>query len=408
MAMTLMHVLDGLVRRLMAAVSSEQATSPAQSSPAAKGDNDTPFPALVVTANVGSLFEQVDALLDIWLDAFCAAVDIHNPAFVALHMQEVGGKEYKTSMRFVEVFISRILERESMRRFTCFRAFLDTQFQLEDSFTALGSVFFAEPGLSPQLWNFQTACWESASLQLVTTDSPYQRKEKFASHMYPGTWTRKGYLHTRWQLCGRAYNFVNVHLFHDASNVAAFESTPSLFSEKRMAALKVVLDRCPGDGTELHGFVFGDFNFRLSLKPVVQDIVGLGVLSRSDKGYRAPGKSPHGPDDLVLEPKLFRFRDPEVFLHEHQRFRRFDNEPETKPDLLCELPVAFGPSYAYSEEPDEPSKFLTKRCPGWCDRVMVTKKLHDELSAKGPVWYGLLGVDVCMGDHKPVALSCFL
>ncbi|KPJ21630.1 Type I inositol-1,4,5-trisphosphate 5-phosphatase [Papilio machaon] len=41
-------------------------------------------------------------------------------------------------------------------------------------------------------------------------------------------WSRKGFLRTRWLLRGTAVEFVNIHLFHDASNLVAMEPFPSV------------------------------------------------------------------------------------------------------------------------------------------------------------------------------------
>ncbi|GBP35645.1 Type I inositol 1,4,5-trisphosphate 5-phosphatase [Eumeta japonica] len=41
-------------------------------------------------------------------------------------------------------------------------------------------------------------------------------------------WSRKGFLRTRWMIRGTAVEFVNIHLFHDASNLVAMEPFPSV------------------------------------------------------------------------------------------------------------------------------------------------------------------------------------
>jgi inositol-1,4,5-trisphosphate 5-phosphatase len=63
--------------------------------------------------------------------------------------------------------------------------------------------------------------------------------------------------------------------------------------------------------------------------------------------------------------------------------------------------VTFEPSYAYSETPGEARVLLRKRCPAWCDRVLLNAPAHAAAVAKAPV-YGLLARDACVGDHKPV------
>lgn len=40
-----------------------------------------------------------------------------------------------------------------------------------------------------------------------------------------------------------AFDLVNIHLFHDASNLVAWENSPSVYSDTRQKALGYVLDR---------------------------------------------------------------------------------------------------------------------------------------------------------------------
>lgn len=40
-----------------------------------------------------------------------------------------------------------------------------------------------------------------------------------------------------------AFDLVNIHLFHDASNLVAWEKSPSVYSGTRQKALGYVLDR---------------------------------------------------------------------------------------------------------------------------------------------------------------------
>lgn len=41
----------------------------------------------------------------------------------------------------------------------------------------------------------------------------------------------------------RTFDLVNIHLFHDASNLVAWEKSPSIYSGTRQKALGYVLDR---------------------------------------------------------------------------------------------------------------------------------------------------------------------
>nr|XP_027223947.1 type I inositol 1,4,5-trisphosphate 5-phosphatase-like isoform X2 [Penaeus vannamei] len=63
---------------------------------------------LLVTANIASCFEQPDTMLKPWITEFLKTVEDHEPQFIALHCQEVGGKNYEESMQHVEHFVRLI------------------------------------------------------------------------------------------------------------------------------------------------------------------------------------------------------------------------------------------------------------------------------------------------------------
>ena len=159
------------------------------------------------------------------------------------------------------------------------------------------------------------------------------RHAKFPTSYFtlcPG-WSRKGFLHTRWRVQGRALELVNVHLFADESNLRALERGDgpgfirglSMFASARLGALRAVLDgiavsdRPPpthhheqqqqqpppealdvtdptsseggkgagsgddGGGGGLLVFLFGDFNFRLDLCGVVRHVCGERGLEQA-------------------------------------------------------------------------------------------------------------------------------
>ena len=41
-------------------------------------------------------------------------------------------------------------------------------------------------------------------------------------------WSRKGYMRTRWRIRGTVIDLVNIHLFHDASNLMAMREVSPL------------------------------------------------------------------------------------------------------------------------------------------------------------------------------------
>ena len=79
-------------------------------------------------------------------------------------------------------------------------------------------------------------------------------------------------------------------MFHDASNLIALNSSPSIYSEYRRKALNYTLDvinknkSIKEDESEQAFAIFGDFNFRLDLKPLVD--VSISLLIRVVKVFK--------------------------------------------------------------------------------------------------------------------------
>lgn len=177
-------------------------------------------------------------------------------------------------------------------------------------------------------------------------------------------------MRVKWMLDGRPLDLVNVHLFHDESNINAMQDSPSQYSLSRRNALHYVLSRCRDvEGpSETPLFLFGDLNFRLDLGSVVQHLAreagGKKLDARDGKTIQLTLLDKHSSDTplLLLHTKRFLLSTPEVFLEgSGEQFRRFDHEPASFADELKEIPVTFEPSYPYAESVDKPGSFLTKR-----------------------------------------------
>lgn len=145
-------------------------------------------------------------------------------------------------------------------------------------------------------------CPSNENIELV-------EKIKFPQELFPECrWSRKGFMRTRWLLneC-QPIDLVNIHLFHDASNIIAMKSTPSPYAQNRQRALEFTLDIISkplprGGRVKSHPtsaatnptvneednivplFIFGDFNFRLDTNRVIQRITdGVPpVVKKSD------------------------------------------------------------------------------------------------------------------------------
>ncbi len=293
-----------------------------------------------------------------------------------------------------------------------------------------------------------------------TSDLTTVEKRKFPLHLFPdGRYSRKGFLRTRWRLRRTQVDLVNVHLFHDASNLVSFEAAPSIYCDYRRRALRHVLDHLEAD-SDGHGrkpfFIFGDFNFRLEGKAVLKKLTrGLSRVEGAGEGTSAvslgeSGKEVSSSDavknsadclqfldgeseEVVLRvsKKEFRLSRPslsETFSQRWEQWRRFDRELSAGDagSRLVEMELNFPPTYPYVEDGDAAtgaSAYMETRVPAWCDRVLMSYtardlivdededededrglSMGDALQGASSAEYNMIGRDSCMGDHKPVFL----
>jgi len=95
---------------------------------------------LLVTANIGSIFENPSVMLKIWTEEFLNTVSRLDPYFIALHCQEVGGKNYEESMKHVNFFVSLLMTSKELRIFNRAQVFLDEEFTSAENFTVTSQI----------------------------------------------------------------------------------------------------------------------------------------------------------------------------------------------------------------------------------------------------------------------------
>ncbi|XP_035783040.1 inositol polyphosphate-5-phosphatase A-like isoform X3 [Anopheles albimanus] len=390
-------------------------------------DQESSIPVLLVTANVGSVFEDPSNLLHLWVREFLDHVSQCRPKFIALHLQEVGGKTYEKSMDYVQEFIANLCESEELSDYSRIRVYLDEDYNSAEHFTALGNLYFVQSTVKHVLmWNFLTHEWDLVEGKSIYTGSietvASKEKAKFPQQFFPECkWSRKGFLRTRWFLNGTVFDLVNIHLFHDASNLAACEEFPSVYCKSRRRALVYTLERFHKDTVNhpVPYFVFGDFNFRCDTEGVIKKLTEDLTMHRIQNTASKPDstkvqyRDSDGVNVLTVGKKEFSHCDQSTF--KEQWLRQFDRELDSLRSVLYEYPITFPPSYPYEEDPLQPGAYMTTRCPAWCDRILISpaaRKLIcggvDNAMAKhdaGVTNYGVIGSNVCMGDHKPVYLS---
>ncbi|XP_029465844.1 type I inositol 1,4,5-trisphosphate 5-phosphatase isoform X3 [Rhinatrema bivittatum] len=354
---------------------------------------------LLVTANVGTLFDDTENLQKSWLREFYQSVHTHKPHFLVLHCQEVGGKNYEASMSHVDKLVKELLSSDAMKDYNRARVYLDENYKSQENFTALGNFYFLHESLKNILqFDFKAKKYRKVTGKEIYSDTlestPMLEKEKFPQEFFPESKSsRKGFIRTRWCICDCAFDLVNIHLFHDASNLTAWDASPSVYSGIRQKALSYVLNSITDHRFERAPFfIFGDFNFRLDLKSVLE------ILCAKTKMQTVRATDTNAVDKLI-------FREPE----NDQKLLEFDKELSFFKDRLYELDISFPPSYPYSEDSSQGQQYMNTRCPAWCDRIIMSHSAKELLvkseNEEKIVTYDNIGPNICMGDHKPVFLS---
>lgn len=82
-------------------------------------------------------FSQPLRLLRPWLEAFFLKVGEVKPQFLALHLQELGGKTYEKSTQHVKEFVKQLCDAAIMQNFDVVRIFLDEDFNTAEHFTVI-------------------------------------------------------------------------------------------------------------------------------------------------------------------------------------------------------------------------------------------------------------------------------
>ncbi|XP_059159404.1 inositol polyphosphate-5-phosphatase A-like isoform X2 [Physella acuta] len=375
---------------------------------------------MLVTANVGSIFEEPDTMFPSWLKAFFQCLQTHKPGLIALHCQEVGGKNYEASMQHVNHFIKTLLACEELHKYDKARIFLDEDYTASDKFTALGNMYFIHEEVSDVLiWDFVDCKFIEVEGREVLSGNienvPIKEKAKFPQHFFPEfKWSRKGFLRTRWSINNCIFDLVNIHLFHDASNILAMESSPSVYSANRQRALLHTLQRFENDKySKVPLFIFGDFNFRLDSNLLIQELTSK-LTAHQFRGKKDNVNKIEYTEDgngkvvLTVGSKSFDYYDKhtDLFSTMNKRLHQYDTELSSFRDRLSEFEITFPPSYPFCEDVADGISYMKTRVPSWCDRVLLTHLARDVLiqDPSHPVIYDLMGKDVCMGDHKPVYL----
>jgi len=200
---------------------------------------------------------------------------------------------------------------------------------------------------------------------------------------------------------------VNVHLFHDASNLVALSVSPSLYSENRRRALKYTLEKINENRylTEFDSYtaIFGDFNFRLDLGPLIDKYTSTtknSGINENEESTAKTFKDTDKRDIFVISEKKFKWNRSSSIQDEIYTLREFDREIQMCHEPLYEFPYNFPPSYPFVEDLVNVEKYMETRCPAWCDRVVFDKNMSQLVTNEPSTEYDMIGLKAPMGDHK--------
>ena len=365
---------------------------------------------LLVSANVGSLFERPEVILDNWQQQFAKLVETEQPDFFALHVQELGGKsnDFGRNSCMLANLAQFFYEHEAFSGFRTGRAFMDQDNDNEELYTALGSIYLFHQSIADQseIFSFSKNCYvplTSKTLATSLNECDYVDRQKFPVQYFPnGRLSRKGFMRTMWSICGTKIELSNIHLFHDDSNIKALQASPSDYALHRRNALSYFLGKLD---ISVPSFIFGDFNFRTDTKALLSYLINEKrcIVSKSVNKIALDWETTQENEKenaLEIEPKKFRSK--LGWMVAKDFLRQFDTEMKAFPSLK-ELPVNFPPTYPFKEESS--TGYNESRCPSWCDRALFCPEASRMIDYSEPVIYNLLGLDSMMGDHKPVYAS---
>ncbi|CAB4026226.1 Hypothetical predicted protein [Paramuricea clavata] len=97
-------------------------------------------PILLVTANVGSLFEDVKNLLSGWIREIQQKIAaLGHPKFIAFHFQEIGGKFPQAASESIHQITKQLLGSQVLSDYTAVVGYFDQDYKNDEKFTV--SIF---------------------------------------------------------------------------------------------------------------------------------------------------------------------------------------------------------------------------------------------------------------------------
>jgi len=412
---------------------------------------DPPLRVLLITHNVSGIFDSLPAGLSQWICELKALVARLGADFIALHCQEVGGTSWRGSDLASVGTMAQAVEA-AFPEYWCSGMMMLADTSVPQEFSALGSMYLVRRKAAARVALWRDAEGERAAQfePVASLPSPLLstpalpaarcRHYRFPSSAYPHgpEPSRKGWLRTCWRVGGAPLELINIHNFHDESNLRAIAEradtdATSDYAECRRAHLAKAMAERPSAGVpDVARFIFGDFNFRLDLPSVVRSLCGdaaladaralapgddaaLALLPRADTPSVSTASGSEGSDATVgagsirVGAKAFRFSSAAHLLARVDALRACDGEipaynAADPAHPLRELECTFPPTYMYlsghkgEKRPREESEGgsgdrsgVPAGCPPpgsaeWVDGPALADVVHHVGSKRCPAW----------------------
>ncbi|EYB84192.1 hypothetical protein Y032_0322g2466 [Ancylostoma ceylanicum] len=375
-----------------------------------------------------------DELMRKWADEVAKEIAEQKPEFAVIHVQgllSAPDPEYlcKTVLR-------GIIDAPGIyRHFESSTAFFDTKV------TGLGNMYlFRDASAVQQFDRFLNTGYRQMRPghdQFVGRNevdgfiqNTFGQQHTFRREFYRDDGTRDlsqqntGFLLARFRIHGKEMTFVNVNLhsvpFEDVNEIAEHPEVTKA-AQKRVEQVGILLKQLEEEGLRNDAIlVAGAFNAQLHetelLSYLARTQMVKTVAKKDDLGRVEAIEhfDRHGRNITTVERcrfDLHSIHDWFFRLGRGQMVKKYNGElgPVTFKGQLKEESVFFQPSRHYAINPHTgKEEFMRTLCPAWADRVLYNERMdslfrHDSFCASG-LYYGLVGEEVYIGQHKPVAL----
>ncbi|WKY07433.1 hypothetical protein Q1695_007127 [Nippostrongylus brasiliensis] len=386
-----------------------------------------------ITGDVSCMGEQDDVLRR-WAAEVSKEIAEQKPEFAIVHVQ--GLLEANDPDYVARVILSGIIDIPGINRhFDASVAFFDTKI------TGLGNLYLFRDASAVQHFDRylntgyrQVRPGHNHDIGRAESDgfirNTFGEQHTFRREFYRDDGTRDlsnqrtGFLLTRFRIHGREMTFVNVNLhsvpFEDVNEIAE-QPQVTKAAQKRVEQIETLLKEMEAEGLRDDAIIVGGaFNAQLHetqlLTYLAKTQMVKTVAKKDDSGKIEAIEhfDRHGRNVTTVQRERFdlhSIHDWFFRLGRGQMVKKYNGElaPVSFKGHLKEESVFFQPSRHYEiNEESGKEEFMRTLCPSWADRILYNERMdslfrHDSFCASG-LYYGLVGEDVYIGQHKPVAL----